>query len=340
MATIEQESRPAVARSRNKASKKGFVSVHRSVPRNHLVQIQHSSIPPDSQQLEDHTGERWTLEYYALVDNVDEAFTRTADFLKPYVQHVDQQPEAGEIGRTAQGVYSTHPVVVATAIETSGINIRFRRSMFESLRSDPGAKEQDLKGGYPSDRKLRATLQKSVNRRERVNEIVSEIDSIEQVLEYSERITTRPSARDTAAVPTLVETPHEDTAPTGSEIGARVSEAITPVLYRDTEPESTIQIEGPDADTLQRMEHLILRREATQNLRRIRISYAMSFLQGIPLGAALGFGALMALNQPQDQETLIRFIIAGTVALPILLFGYRLARNWGDASRWRAVLKA
>lgn len=312
------------------AGVKGFVSVHRSVARTHVIRIGHTSIPPEAEQLEDHTGERWTLEYYALVDNVDDAFRSASSFLKPYSLHTNDDHSAS----SGENLYTTHPVIAATAIETSGINIRFRRSLFESLHTDTSAQKKAVLGGYPSDRTLRTTLEKSVSRRERVDNIVSEIDSIEQVLDYSERVTTRP----TITSSTVDAKPKLNQKPVVNVTDPQPQPEI-PVLFRDTEPETLVQIEGPDSESVKRMEQLILRREAAQNLRRIRISYLMSFLQGIPLGAALGFGALMALNLPNDQETLIRFVIAGTVALPVMLLGYRLARNWSDASHWRAILK-
>ncbi len=92
-----------------------------------------------------------------------------------------------------------------------------------------------------------------------------------------------------------------------------------------------------DRSILMQMEHLIIKREARQNLRNIRSRIGWSTVKGIPLGALGGFLLMLALNIPDDVAFLIGFLLIGAVVGACLLGAYQATRLWGAAAHWRRI---
>jgi len=339
--------------------RKGFVWVRQSESDPGLTMLGVSDAPPTDTDLAADLA-TWRIQYFALVDDTMAAMSDASRFLSSFA----------DLSSALDNVYRTQPVIAATAIETSGAAIRFRKSSFarsaSSASAEPITESDDL-----DDVNLRSILEKSVARRQRVNDLVGELQQYEDVLARSESITGfKIPVIDSPATPVTAESDNETvtgdaagsksepremrrkprhrqargrTAPPGrGRRGIPASlrdEQNRPILYKDVEPRQEVQLEGPDLEAMRRMERLILRREATQNLRRIRRGYLMSFLQGMPIGALIGFGIVVGLNLPADNEMLIRFVLAGACAAPLTLFAIRLIRNHSRSSHWRRVLR-
>jgi len=329
---------------------KGFIWVRQSESDPGLSMLGTSSAAPQQKDLAGDLA-NWQIHYYAEVDDTAAAMNEASRFLSSFA----------DLNCALDHVYRTQPVIAATAIETSSAQIRFRKSSFPRTTAS-GTPAPSVDDSDVDNTKLRSLLERSVARRERAHVLIDQLLEVEDALAKSASITgvsistvngavAMPTA-DAAKIPTLQPadadeehrdlrnepsiSEHHENRPMDNRFRDRQDRTM---LYEDVEPEQEIPLEGPDGEAVKRMEQLILRREATQNLRRIRRGYLMSFLQGIPIGALIGFGIVVVLNLPANTEMLVRFVMAGAFAVPLTLFTIMVIRNHSQSSHWRRILR-
>lgn len=132
---------------------------------------------------------------------------------------------------------------------------------------------------------------------------------------------------------------HEDNVEVRLEVPhAEQTEHSEESLAADNRQQRRYRVDN-DRSILLQMEHLIIKREARQNLRDIRGRIGWSTLKGIPLGALAGFLLMLALNVPDDTAFLIGYLLVGAVLGACLLGLYQSSRLWHAAAHWRRIAR-
>jgi len=299
---------------KSSSSKAGYVWLLSSDDEGDLIGLQSSFEPgmravrfdsfPDVLDL----GSEVTLRYYARVDNVPKAVASVQQLLRDL--------------KVSEDVFMVHAAVAATAVETSGVEVRERRSFFASRQHEASSAISD---SARTSRQPAARSQTVQRLRDLSLEVENSIAAAESLLAES-RESLRPVEQVTVEAPADNVTPIKPPTPAGPAPSLRTGGSG---VRGDLSQDEILALEG-----------MIISREAKQRVRYLRGRLIKSVLQSTFFGTGFGLVALLALNPKADPMFMVTFLGAGFSAgliLALLVF----SREYGNEfRRWRRTFRA